>query len=83
VVQIVQILGAVAILVAFPAQRFGLTGQRSWSFLGLNLAGSVVLAVAAYAEEQWGFLLLEVVWALVSAWGLWARTAGRGDTLPA
>ena len=36
-------------------------------YLLLNLLGSAVLAVDAWIEEQWGFLLLEAVWAVVSA----------------
>jgi hypothetical protein len=39
-------------------------------YLALNLIGSVVLAILAWVESQWGFLLLEFVWAIVSAWGL-------------
>ena len=35
----------------------------------LNFVGSAVLAVLALLDEDWGFVLLEVVWALVSAWG--------------
>jgi steroid 5-alpha reductase family enzyme len=79
--QLVQILGAIAILAAFAAAQFGFMDQRSWSFLGLNFAGAAVLAVVAYEERQWGFLLLEVVWALVSAWGLFGRATGRGSTV--
>jgi len=43
---------------------------NSQLYLALNLVGSVVLAVLAWVESQWGFLLLEGVWAVVSAWGL-------------
>jgi hypothetical protein len=44
----------------------------------LNLVGSAILAVLAWYEEQFGFLLLEGVWALVSAWSL-AKVL-RGET---
>jgi hypothetical protein len=40
-----------------------------------NLVGSAVLAVDAAVERQWGFLLLESVWALVSANSLLRRKA--------
>jgi hypothetical protein len=36
----------------------------------LNLVGSIVLAVLAAMETQLGFLLLETVWAAVSAHSL-------------
>ncbi len=71
--QLVQVMGALAILAAFTFAQLGLLEQRSWSYLILNLVGAAVLAVLAYLERQWGFLLLEGVWALVSAAGLWAR----------
>ena len=39
-------------------------------YLVLNLVGSAILAVLAAYEVQWGFLLLEVCWAIVSAFSL-------------
>jgi len=68
--QLVQIVGAVLILTAFAAAQFGRLDQRSISYLVLNLIGSVILAVLASVEGQLGFLLLEGVWAIVSAWSL-------------
>jgi hypothetical protein len=68
--QLVQIVGALLILSAFAAAQFGVMDPHSRVYLVLNLVGSAVLAVLAWEERQWGFLLLESVWAAVSLWGL-------------
>lgn len=65
-----QIVGALLILSAYAAAQFGAMDQHSRGYLLLNLIGSAVLAVLAWEERQWGFLLLETVWAAVSLWGL-------------
>jgi hypothetical protein len=71
--QVVQILGALAILAAFVAAQLGVFDVRSRPYLWLNVLGALVLAIAAWHERQWGFLLLEGVWTIVSAWGLVSR----------
>lgn len=68
--QLVQIVGALLILLAFAGAQAGRLDQRSISYLVLNLIGSIILAVLAAVDSQYGFLLLEGVWALVSAWSL-------------
>lgn len=67
-----QIVGALLILVAFAAAQFGAMDPHSRLYLVLNFVGSLILAVLAWHERQWGFLLLETVWAIVSLWGLQA-----------
>jgi hypothetical protein len=39
--------------------------------------GSAILTWVALDEEDWGFLLLESVWALVSTWSLVQVLRGR------
>ena len=58
------------ILAGFTAAQMGKLSVESRAYLILNLIGSVILAYLAIVEEQWGFVLLESVWAVVSAWGL-------------
>lgn len=66
----IQLAGSVLILVAFALAQIGLMDVKSVRYLVLNVVGSAVLAVDAALGAQWGFLLLEGVWAIVSAGGL-------------
>jgi hypothetical protein len=75
--QIAQIAGAVLILIAYGAAQRGRMSPRSLVYLALNLVGSLVLTVVAAVEFDLGFLLLEAVWAVISAWGLWELARGR------
>jgi hypothetical protein len=75
--QVVQVIGALMILAGYAGLQLGRISAISRKYLVLNLVGSAVLAVLALYEEQWGFLLLETVWAIVSAWGLMQVLRGR------
>jgi len=65
-VQLVSVLGSLLVLVAYVASQFGWLSLKGLSFAFANIVGSGILAVVAALEEQWGFLLLESAWALVS-----------------
>lgn len=79
--QILQTVGALAILVPFGWTQLGSLEAASLRYLGLNLIGSALLASLAAASAQWGFLLLEGCWALVSALNL-GRTLLRWLSCP-
>jgi len=75
--QAFQIAGALMILVAFVAAQRDLMSPHALVYLLLNVGGSVILTVEALLSSEWGFLLLEAVWAVVSAWGLVQLARGR------
>jgi hypothetical protein len=74
-IQIVSIAGSLMILAAYAANQTGRWTAARLEYMVLNLVGSAILAVVAVVEEQWGFLLLESVWAIVSAYALLRRPA--------
>ena len=73
--QLLQIAGALMILTAFVAAQLGRVSQRGYVYLTLNMVGSAILAGLAYQDQQWGFLLLEGVWAVVSLAGIIRRAS--------
>jgi hypothetical protein len=68
--QIVSVLGALAILGAYIANQLRFIGPSNMSYSVMNFIGSTILTVIAVIEVQWGFILLEGVWALMSLWGI-------------
>jgi hypothetical protein len=73
----IQVGGALLILAAFVAAQMGRLTTTAYAYLVLNLVGSTILAIDAALEQQWGFLLLEGVWAIVSALSLLRRSRGQ------
>jgi hypothetical protein len=78
--QVIQVFGSLLILVAFAAAQRGRMSQTSRVYLVLNLVGSAILAVLAALAQQWGFLLLEGCWAIVSAHSLAQALRDRPPT---
>jgi hypothetical protein len=62
----VQVVGSLCVLIPFVLVQLGRLSSTSLWYSSLNLAGSTVLAFEAAIGGNWGFLLLEAVWAVVS-----------------
>lgn len=68
--QLVSLAAAICVLVPFAASQLGRMRTSSLAYQLLNLVGSTGLAVVAILERQYGFILLEGVWAAASVAGL-------------
>lgn len=72
-IQAISLVAALLILLPFALNQLGRMPTTSRGYLAMNLIGSAALTAIAVADRQYGFILLEGVWALMSAIGL-ART---------
>jgi hypothetical protein len=75
--QLVQIVGALLVLAAFGAAQAGWMSVTSLSYLVLNAVGSAILCALGVINDQWGFVLLEGAWALITLWSLATRGGER------
>ncbi|MFC7479441.1 hypothetical protein ACFQX7_04385 [Luedemannella flava] len=75
--EIFQIVGALLVLAGFTAAQLGRLNPRSVGYLVVNILGAGVLAVVAALDHDWGFLLLEGTWAIVSTASSSAYCGGK------
>ncbi len=68
--QIISLLGASLILIPFAASQLERLETSSKTYQISNFVGAVILTTIAVLERQYGFILLEGVWALMSLVGL-------------
>lgn len=81
VIQVISLVGSALILAAFVAGQLRRMRPSDLSYVLLNLVGSAILAVVAIIEQQWGFLLLEGTWAIVSLWSAIQSIRGKGGSV--
>ena len=69
--QLTQIIGAALLLSAYGAMQLKWMRAESVAYNVFNAIGGLLLAIDAYRIEQWGFMVLEGAWGLLSLPGLW------------
>ncbi|MBL0163263.1 MAG: hypothetical protein IPP82_06365 [Xanthomonadales bacterium] len=79
-VEVVQIAGALMLLICFLLAQSKRMSPEGYPYLLLNLVGSAIMTMTALITYQWGFVFMEGVWALFSAWGLMQRIRGGTPT---
>ncbi len=78
-IQILSFAAALAVLAAYGANQFGWLPTSGVAYSLANAVGAGILTAVAAHEEQWGFLLLEGVWTLVSVIALAHVLRPRAD----
>jgi hypothetical protein len=68
--QLTSFAGALLILIAYVGHQTGWMNARKAAYNIMNAAGSAILAYIAFRPFQVGFVVLEVVWVLISIYAL-------------
>jgi hypothetical protein len=68
--QLASFVGALLILIVYVGHQLKWIDSRKPAYSLLNAAGSAILAYIAFHPFQLGFVVLEVVWVLVSVYTL-------------
>lgn len=69
-VQLASLVGAALILGAYVSLQRGWWTPAGRGYLWCNFLGAAILTGVAVWDRRFGFIVLEVVWALVSGWSL-------------
>jgi len=68
--QILSLMGAVLILIAYTANQMGRLALLTLPYQILNFVGGAALLATAIVETQYGFMLMEGAWTIISFFGL-------------
>ena len=79
--QFISVAGAAMVLGAYFAYQRGVMGRESRWYNLLNFAGAALLTWVAVVGRQWGFVVLEGTWSLLSLYPL-VRARPSGGAPP-
>ena len=68
--QSASFLGAMLILIAYAGHQMGWMNPRRTAYNILNAVGSAILGYIAFHPFQLGFVILEVMWTVISFYAL-------------
>ena len=80
-IQALSLLGALLQLLAYALMQLGRLSSGSYAYQLANVIGFLMMTIVATINREYGFILMEAVWCLTSAYGLGrlirARAGGR------
>lgn len=72
-------IGVGMLLIAFVLNQHRTISEHSRPFLAMNLFGALLCGYSAWLVRFMPFVVLETVWALFAAWGLWRWSPATED----
>ncbi|MEY4504485.1 MAG: hypothetical protein RL154_779 [Pseudomonadota bacterium] len=69
-IQVISLLGAMLCLIPFAAVQLNKLKSDDYSYIIMNFFGGSILATVAVIQIEYGFILMECVWATVSFYSL-------------
>jgi hypothetical protein len=72
-------IGVGTLLIAFVLNQRRTISEHSRAFLAMNLVGALMCGYSAWLVRFMPFVVLEIVWAMVAAWGLLRWTPATED----
>lgn len=79
-VQLVSLIGALMQLAVYALMQLGKLASDSYPYQLANLVGSFLMTVVASINHEYGFILMEAVWCLTSAFGLFRMIRSRSSS---
>jgi hypothetical protein len=77
---IVGFVGVGCFLVAYFLLQKGTVAANSMSYLGMNLAGAVLVMLSLLVDWNLPAFLLEAMWALISIYGIYVHIYKKRST---